>query len=448
MTDLKSSLPPGSQRLLHDDRIVGSTKYPALPRYDFFGVIQGYLEAAAKLAKTPDHVRTILSQPKAEIIVNFPVRLDSGEYRLFKGYRIQHNNILGPYKGGMRYHEDVSLDDVKALASVMTWKCSLMNLPFGGAKGGIKFNPRGVSRAELSRITRRFFHALGSNIGPDYDIPAPDVGTNAQTMAWALDTYMNTVGMVSKQAVLGVVTGKPVSIGGTLGREKATGQGLVHCVRRWAELNKFYLEGKKLILQGYGNVGSHVALLLGQLGVSLVAVGDHTGYLANPEGFNAYRLKQYVEQTGSIAGYPNGSQITREDFFSLQADLFVPAALENQVGPAEAQALQVRLVAEGANGPCSPEGEEVLKRRGIEILPDVLANAGGVTVSYYEWVQNRRSEQWTLEEVDDRLERAMLDAYQRMDHFARTHHCDFRLACYAVALDRLARAYNDREIFP
>jgi glutamate dehydrogenase (NAD(P)+) len=448
MTDHKSSLPPGSQRLLHDDLVVGSTKYPALPRYDFFGVIQGYLDAAAKLAKTPEHVRTILSQPKAEIIVNFPVRMDSGEYRLFKGYRIQHNNILGPYKGGMRYHEDVSLDDVKALASVMTWKCSLMNLPFGGAKGGIKFNPRGVSRSELSRVTRRFVHALGSNIGPDYDIPAPDVGTSAQTMAWALDTYMNTVGMVSKQAVLGVVTGKPVSIGGTLGREKATGQGLVHCVRRWAELNKFDLQGKKLILQGYGNVGSHVALLLGQLGVSLVAVGDHTGYLANPEGFNAYRLKQYVEQTGSIAGYPNGSQITREDFFSLQADLFVPAALENQIGPAEAEALQVRLVAEGANGPCSPEGEEVLKRRGIEILPDVLANAGGVTVSYYEWVQNRRSEQWTLEEVDDRLEQAMLDAYQRMDHFARNHHCDFRLACYAVALDRLARAYNDREIFP
>jgi glutamate dehydrogenase/leucine dehydrogenase len=448
MSDPSSSMPPVSQRQGHDDRIVRSSKLPPLPRYDFFGVVQHYLDGAAKLAGTPEHVRTILSQPKAEIIVHFPVRMDSGEVRLFKGYRIQHNNILGPYKGGMRYHEDVSLDDVKALASVMTWKCALMNLPFGGAKGGIKFNPRGVSRAELGRVTRRFFHALGGNIGPDYDIPAPDVGTNAQTMAWALDTYMNTVGMVSKQAVLGVVTGKPVSIGGTLGREKATGQGLVHCVRRWAELNKFDLQGKKLILQGYGNVGSHVALLLGQMGVSLVAVGDHTGYLANPEGFNAYRLKQYVEQTGSIAGYPNGNAISRDDFFSFQADLFVPAALENQVGPSEAEALQVRLVAEGANGPCSPEGEDVLKRRGIEILPDVLANAGGVTVSYYEWVQNRRSEQWTIEDVDDRLERAMLDAYSRMDQYARNRHCDNRLACYAVALERLTRAYIDREIFP
>ncbi|HLV64394.1 MAG TPA: Glu/Leu/Phe/Val dehydrogenase [Polyangiaceae bacterium] len=449
MNDLKQpSAPPSSHRTVSDERGRPSTAEQPSTRYHYFRVVQRYLDAAAKLAGTPDYVRTILSEPKAEIIVHFPVRMDTGEYRLFKGYRIQHNNILGPYKGGMRYHEHVSLDDVKALAAVMTWKCALMNLPFGGAKGGIKFNPRGVSRAELSRITRRFFHALGSNIGPDYDIPAPDVGTNAQTMAWALDTYMNTVGTVSKQAVLGVVTGKPVSVGGTYGREKATGQGIVHTIRFWAERNKFDLQGKKLILQGYGNVGSNVAVLLSHLGVSLVGVGDHTGYLANPEGFNTYRLKQYVEQNGSIAGYPNGSKISREDFFSLQADLFVPAALENQVGPAEAEALQVRLVAEGANGPCSPDGEAVLQRRGIEILPDVLANAGGVTVSYYEWVQNRRSEQWTLEEVDERLERAMHDAYERMEHFARAHQCDFRLACYGVALERLARSYQDREIFP
>jgi len=417
-------------------------------RYEFFRVIQNYLDAAAKLANTPEHVRLILSQPKAEIIVNFPVRMDNGEYRLFKGYRIQHNNILGPYKGGMRYHEDAGLDDFKALAAMMTWKCALMGLPFGGGKGGIKFNPRGVSRDELSRITRRFFHSLGSNIGPDYDIPAPDVGTNGQTMAWALDTYMNTVGTVSKAAMQGVVTGKPISSGGTLGREKATGQGLVHAIRGWAERNKFDLSGKKLVLQGYGNVGSHTALLLSHLGVSLVAVGDHTGYLQNPEGFNAYRLKQYVEQNGSIVGYPNGSKISREEFFGVHADIFVPAALENQIGPAEAEALQVRLVAEGANGPCSPEGEEVLKRRGIDVLPDVFANAGGVTVSYYEWVQNKRSEQWTLEEVDARLERAMSDAYERIEHFAATHHCDFRLACYGVALERLTRSYLDRDIFP
>jgi glutamate dehydrogenase/leucine dehydrogenase len=427
---------------------VPSTRSPGVPRYDFFRVIQGYLDEAARLANVPEHVRVILREPKNELIVHFPVRMDNGEYRLFKGYRIQHSNILGPFKGGMRYHEHASLDDFKALAAMMTWKCSLMNLPFGGAKGGIKFDPRSVSRDELGRVTRRFFHALGSNIGPDYDVPAPDVGTNAQTMAWALDTYVNTVGMVKKEAAMGVVTGKPVSSGGTFGRETATGQGVVHCICEWARRSRFKLEGKKLIVQGFGNVGSNTAVLLATLGVSLVAVGDHTGYLYNPEGFNVHRLKQYVAQNGSIAGYANGQAITREEFFGVQADLFVPAALENQVGAGEAEALQVRLVAEGANGPCSPEGEAVLARRGIEVLPDVLANAGGVTVSYYEWVQNRRSEQWPVEEVEERLEKAMLDAFDRMTQFAKTNNCSNRIACYGVALQRLIQVYLDREIFP
>jgi glutamate dehydrogenase (NAD(P)+) len=424
------------------------SKLPAEPRYEFFRVIQGYLDQAAKLVELPPHVRAILAQPKNEIIVNFPVLMDNGEYRVFKGYRIQHSNILGPYKGGMRYHESAGLDDFKALAAMMTWKCALMGLPYGGAKGGIKFNPRDVSRKELSRITRRFFHSLGNNIGPDYDIPAPDVGTNAQTMAWALDTYMNTVGLVSKQDVLGVVTGKPIASGGTIGREKATGQGLVHCVIQWAKRHRFDLKGKKLMVQGFGNVGSNAAVLLSHLGVSLVAVGDHTGYLTNPEGFNAHRLQQYVATNGSIAGYANGTQITREQFFGSAADIFIPAALENQVGSGEAEALQVALVAEGANGPCSPEGEAILRRRNIEVLPDVLANAGGVTVSYYEWVQNKRSESWSLEEVDDKLERAMIEAYDRMQQFAELHQCDYRIACYGVALERLKKVYEEREIFP
>ena len=414
----------------------------------FFEQVQHYLDEASRVVELPKHVHTILRQPKNEIIVNFPVLMDNGEYRLFKGYRIQHSNLLGPYKGGMRFHESSSLDDFKALATLMTWKCSLMNLPLGGAKGGIKFNPRNVSQAELQRITRRFFHALGSNIGPDYDVPAPDMGTNSRTMAWAMDTYMNTVGMVSKQAVMGVVTGKPITSGGTYGRVKATGQGVVHCIREWAERARFDLHGKKLIIQGFGNVGSHTALLLSHMGVSLTAVGDHTGYLHNPEGFNVYRLAEYVSRNGSIAGYPNGESISREAFFSMPADIFVPAALEGQVGPAEARALQVRLVAEGANGPCTAEGEKVLKERGVDILPDVIANAGGVTVSYYEWVQNRRSEQWNLEEVDRRLEVAMRDAYQRMVDFARAHDCDYRVACYGVAIERLKTVYEEREIFP
>jgi len=415
---------------------------------DFFDVVQGHLDRAAELVHVPEHVHVILRQPKTEIIVNFPVKMDDGHYRLFKGYRIQHSNILGPYKGGLRFHEVTSLDEVKALAALMTWKCSLMGLPFGGAKGGIKFNPREVSKGELERITRRFFHALGGNIGPDYDIPAPDVGTNEQVMAWAMDTYMNTVGTVHRQNALGVVTGKPVTSGGSLGRSKATGQGLVHCIREWAERNDFELQGKKLIVQGYGNVGSHTAVLLGQLGVSLVAVGDHSGHLYNPEGFNEHRLQSFVQDHGSISGYPNGVKITREEFFATEADIFVPAALENQVGEAEAGLLKVRLVAEGANGPTTPAGDRVLESRGIFVIPDILANAGGVTVSYYEWVQNRRSERWHLEEVEDRLERAMRHAYQRSMDFSEKHECAMRIACYGLALERLSQAYVERGIFP
>jgi glutamate dehydrogenase/leucine dehydrogenase len=415
---------------------------------DFFDVVQGHLDRASELVHVPEHVHTILKQPKTEIIVNFPVKMDDGRFRLFKGYRIQHSNILGPYKGGMRFHEVTSLDEVKALAALMTWKCSLMGLPFGGAKGGIKFNPREVSKGELERITRRFFHALGGNIGPDYDIPAPDVGTNEQIMAWAMDTYMNTVGTVHRQNAMGVVTGKPLTSGGSPGRSKATGQGLVHCIREWAERNDFALQGKKLIVQGYGNVGSHTAVLLGQLGVSLVAVGDHSGHLYNPEGFNEHRLQSYVQEQGSISGYPNGVKITREEFFATEADIFVPAALENQVGESEASLLKVRLVAEGANGPTTPAGDKVFEDRGIFVIPDILANAGGVTVSYYEWVQNRRSEKWHIDEVEDRLERAMRNAYQRATDFSEKQECTMRIACYGLALERLSQAYVERGIFP
>jgi glutamate dehydrogenase (NAD(P)+) len=424
----------------------GAAAKPA--KYEFFKAIQSYLEEAARVADIPEYIATILSQPKNEIIVNFPVRMDDGSVRLFKGYRIQHNNLLGPFKGGIRYHQSVSLDDLKALAAMMTWKCALMNLPLGGGKGGIKFDPNTVSRDELQRITRRFIHALGSNIGPETDVPAPDMGTDARTMAWAMDTYMNTVGHISKQAVKGVVTGKPVPSGGTLGREKATGQGVVHCITEWAEENNFDLGGATMTVQGFGNVGSNTAVILSKIGVSTIAVGDHTGYLLNPEGFNPHKLQEYVKKHRSIAGYPGGKPITRDEFFRLKADIFVPAALENQVGVEEANALQVRLVAEGANGPCTPEGEKVLLARGIDILPDVLANSGGVTVSYYEWVQNKRSESWSLEEVDARLEKAMKKAYREVVELARQKKCSLRVAAYAVALQRIAAVYAERDIFP
>ncbi len=432
-----------------ENAAAASATSPQKPhKYEFFKVVQAYLEEAAKIAEIPEYITTILSQPKNEIIVNFPVKMDDGSIRLFKGYRIQHNNLLGPFKGGIRYHKSVSLDDLKALAAMMTWKCALMNLPLGGGKGGIKFDPNEVSRDELQRITRRFFHALGSNVGPDADVPAPDMGTDARTMAWAMDTYMNTVGHVSKQAVKGVVTGKPVASGGTLGREKATGQGVVHCITEWAEEKDFDLGGKTMIVQGFGNVGSHTAVILSKLGVSTIAVGDHTGYLYNPEGFNPHKLQEHVKKNRSIAGYPGGKPISRDEFFRIKADIFVPAALENQVGAEEAAALQVRLVAEGANGPCTPEGEKVLLERGIDILPDVLANSGGVTVSYYEWVQNKRSESWSLEEVDARLEKAMKKAYREVAELARQKKCTLRVAAYAVALHRIAAVYAERDIFP
>ncbi len=439
---------PSSGSIIGAASVVPPSAQGGAPKYEFFKVIQDYLDRAAAVIKLDDYIRLILSQPKNEIIVHFPVRMDSGEIRLFKGYRIQHSNILGPFKGGLRYHENVTLDDLKALASMMTWKCALMQIPFGGGKGGIKFNPHTLSKTELQRVTRRFVHSLGGNIGPDYDIPAPDVGTNSQTMAWAMDTYMNTVGHFSKQSVKGIVTGKPVASGGTLGRDKATGQGVVHCITEWAREKGFDLEGATMTVQGFGNVGSFTGVLLSKLGVSLVAVGDHSGYLYNPEGFNPHKLQDYVQEKGSIAGYPNARIISREEFFATKADIFIPAALENQIGKDEAAALNVKLVAEGANGPCNPEGERVLIDRGIDLLPDVLANSGGVTVSYYEWVQNKRSEQWSLEEVDDRLEMAMKEAYREVSQFARTHRCEMRIAAYALALSRLEVVYKQREIFP
>ncbi|MCZ6806623.1 MAG: Glu/Leu/Phe/Val dehydrogenase [Deltaproteobacteria bacterium] len=420
----------------------------ALEDFGFFQVVQGYLDQAAEVTKLPDHVREILSQPKNELIVHFPVRMDDGRNRMFKGYRIQHNNVMGPYKGGMRYHEAVSLDELKALAMQMTWKCALFGVPFGGGKGGIKFNPHEHSEDELRRITRRFTHALGNNIGPSHDIPAPDVGTNAKTMVWMMDTYMNTGPTYDKNDQRAVVTGKTINAGGSEGREQATGQGVVHCIKEWARERRFDLEGATAIVQGLGNVGSNAALLLSKLGVSTIATGDHTGYLRNDEGFNAHKLQEYVRAHGSIEGYPRGEKITRAEFFETPADLFIPAALENQVGEQEAKALQVRLIAEGANGPINPVGEAVLKDRGIPIIPDVLANSGGVTVSYYEWVQNRNSEHWDTEEVQRRLLLMMRRAYQRTMFYAAEKRVDPRIAAYSLALESLATSYAERGIFP
>jgi glutamate dehydrogenase (NAD(P)+) len=416
--------------------------------YEFFKVVQKHLEIAAKVVELPQHVADILSQPKNELIVNFPVRMDDGTMRLFKGYRIQHNNIRGPYKGGIRYHQDVHLDDVKALASMMTWKCSLMDIPFGGAKGGVKVDPHLHSKDELMRITRRFTHALGSNIGPEYDIPAPDVGTTAQMMVWMMDSYMNRSDDLTKNAQRGIVTGKTINAGGSLGREQATGQGTVVCVREWAKANDITLEGKTAIVQGFGNVGSFASKFLDQLGVKLLATGDHTGYIRNDKGIDVAKLFAYARAHGSIRGFDGADVITREEFFKTKADVFIPAALENQITAQEAQWLDVKMISEGANGPTSPEGDLILDEKGIHVVPDILANAGGVTVSYFEWIQNKRSEFWDLEEVEQKLERRMVKRYAKVMDFAKTRKVPTRIAAYAVALENLKIAYEERGIFP
>lgn len=417
-------------------------------QYAFFRVIQSYLERAAQAIELSDDVTVMLSQPKTELIVHFPVRMDTGLLRMFTGYRIQHNNLLGPYKGGIRYHPDVNLDEVKALAAMMTWKCALMDIPFGGAKGAVQCDPRLLSEAERMRLTRRFTHALVGSIGPDHDIPAPDVGTGPQEMAWLLDTYMNAVEAKQKNAQLGVVTGKPVACGGSQGRVKATGQGVVHCVAEWARDHRVELVGARAIVQGYGNVGAHAAMILDAMGVQVVAVSDHTGSLRNDDGLDTLQLMQHVKRAGGIAGFEQAERITRDEFFATPADFMIPAALENQIGEHEARLLNVKVIAEGANGPTSPSGETILEQRGIDVIPDVLANAGGVTVSYYEWLQNRRMERWSLQEVDSKLETMMVRAYHKVRDLAREKRTPMRVAAYGLALQSLADCYAARGVFP
>ena len=420
----------------------------AKKKENVFDIAREQFSRAAEAIKLDNWLRVVLSQPKNELIVNFPVRMDDGTYKTFKGYRIQHNNIMGPFKGGLRFHHDVHLDEVKALASWMTWKCALMEIPFGGGKGGIKMNPRDYSEGELERITRRFTHSLGANIGPEHDIPAPDMGTNSQTMVWMMDTYMNSGPRTTKNSMRGVVTGKTLISGGSRGRDKATGQGLVYCLREWAEERKFNLDGSTFSVQGFGKVGAAAAAILTRLGASMVAVSDHTGSIASPEGIHPKRLAQYVKENGGLAGYSGGKEISREEFFSTPVDIFIPAALELQITGETAPLMKCRVVAEGANGPCSPQGEAILAKNGIDIIPDILANAGGVTVSYFEWLQNRRAESWSLEEVDARLHVMMRQAYETMRRVADEYGVDNRTAAYIHGINRVQAVYKERGVFP
>jgi glutamate dehydrogenase (NAD(P)+) len=403
---------------------------------------------AADLMGLDPEIRKILSVTTNEIVVNFPVKMDDGCIKIFTGYRVQHNNVLGPYKGGLRFHPAVNIDEVRALAAWMTWKTAIAGIPYGGAKGGIQIEPWQYSDGELERITRRFTFDLGSNIGPEYDIPAPDVNTNAQIMAWILDTYLSMMPPLERNRCVHVVTGKPVESGGSLGRTKATGQGLVYVLEAWAKDHDFDLNGATYFLQGFGNVGSWTARLLKPHGAKLLAVEDHTGAIRNLDGIDAEDLAAYVEANGSIKGYPNVEKIDHQTFMSTQADIFVPAALENQITAETAPWLNVKVVAEGANGPTNVEGDQILKEKGVVVLPDVLCNAGGVIVSYFEWLQNKRSEFWDLEEVDAKLYKQIVGAYKRVHKNTTTFNADWRIAAYIVALSRLEKVYKERGIFP
>jgi len=342
----------------------------------------------------------------------------------------------------------VDIDEVRALATLMTWKTALSNIPLGGAKGGVRFDPYRYSKSELERITRRFTYALGCNIGPDYDVPAPDVNTNPQIMAWMLDTYFTTVPPQERQRSLHVVTGKPVELGGSKGRDKATGQGVVFIIDHWAKVKNFKLQNATYTLQGFGNVGSWCARLLKPYGIKLIAVEDHTGSIINKKGIDPDKLSQYVSNKGGVSGYPEAEPIDHETFLSTKTDIFIPAALENQITAETAPKLDVKLVAEAANGPTDIEGDKILNQKGIEIIPDILCNAGGVIVSYFEWLQNKRSEFWELDEVDSKFKRIIVSAFDRVLETSKSYDVDLRSAAYIVALKRLQKVYTERGIFP
>ncbi len=394
------------------------------------------------------HQKIILAQPKNEIMVHFPVLMDDGHHALFKGYRVQHNNALGPYKGGIRFHPHVSLDDVKSLAVLMTMKCSLVKVPYGGGKGGVKCNPRELSTEELKRVTRRFCAAISNQIGPDYDIPAPDVGTNSQIMAWFADTYQLMMPEHTRQDTHRIVTGKPVEMGGSVGREKATGQGLVDVLKEMLPELGIDVAKCRFSLIGFGNVGGWTGRLLCELGATLAAVLDHTGAIHNDKGIDAEALTTHVAETGGVGGFHDAESISTEEFYGLELDVLVPAALEQMITSKEAALINARVVAEGANAPTTPEGDAVLIQRGIEILPAILCNAGGVTVSYFEWVQNKTSTVWSGEDIDERLNTHMILAARRVKLAAVKYECDMRTASYCAALEQIAKVYDLRGVFP
>lgn len=412
---------------------------------NLFKLTQNQIKQAIVTGKINKNVTKRLLQPTNEIIVNFPTVLGNGETKMFKGYRIQHNNILGPYKGGLRYNDNVNLDEVKSLASWMTIKCALQDLPFGGGKGGIKLNPADYSCKDLENISRAFVKAFNSHIGENIDIPAPDVGTNSKIIDVMAHEYscLHPENLRAK----GSFTGKSVEYGGSKGRTEATGRGVVACIKRWAELNNISLEGMNYIVQGFGNVGSHTCLLLNDLGLKLVGVGDHTCYLRDNNGFDVKEMFEYSKKNKCLKGYDDNKIISIEEFWSIDCNIVIPAALELAIGETEAKQIKARLVVEAANGPLDEISNKILADRNIEIIPDVLANSGGVVVSYYEWIQNLNLMYWSSEKVINKLENKMKNTFDKVYKKSKKEKINIRLSAYILAIQRIESVYKNLGLF-
>jgi glutamate dehydrogenase (NAD(P)+) len=385
-----------------------------------------------------------LKRPKRALIVDVPIELDNGEVAHFEGFRVQHNMSRGPGKGGVRYHPDVTLEEVMALAAWMSIKNAAVNLPYGGAKGGIRVDPAKLSHKELERITRRYTSEIGIIIGPHSDIPAPDVNTNPQIMAWMMDTYSMNTGTTAT----GVVTGKPIHLGGSLGRVKATGRGVFVTGREAARRLNLDLTGARVAVQGFGNVGSSAAELFNQAGSKIIAAQDHTGTIFNDRGFDMADLMAHVKATGGVGGFKGGEVMGNEEFWGVKCDILIPAALESQITAARALRVTAKLVLEGANGPTVPQADDILAERGILVVPDVICNAGGVTVSYFEWVQDFSSFFWTEDEINLRLDKIMMGALKKIWDTADRHKITLRTATFAVACERILTARKERGLYP
>ena len=411
---------------------------------NIWAVAQAQFDAAAEQLDLDPGLRRVLRVPKRELTVNFPVTMDDGHVEVFTGYRVQHNLSRGPAKGGIRYHQDVTLDEVRALSMWMTWKCAVVNIPYGGGKGGVIVDPKKLSQRELEGLTRRFTTEISPIIGPDRDIPAPDVNTNAQTMAWIMDTYS----MHHGYTIPGVVTGKPIAVGGSLGRNEATARGAVFTLLQASKALNIPLVGATVAIQGYGNAGSIAATLLAEQGSKIIAVSDSTGGIINRAGLDPAKVNAWKKEHATVVGFPGSEEISNADILELECDILVPAALENQITHVNADRVKAKIVAEAANGPTTPEADAILYAKGIFVIPDILCNAGGVTVSYFEWVQDMQSFFWTEARINESLKEIMDRAFEAVYQMSRTREVDMRTAAYMVAVSRVAEATTLRGLYP